>query len=794
MTEQQPTSAQITTSVLPSTSTIVDTMVATTLCKSIGEGFVGSAMTPKNIGYLVLLSSIPDIKKLILDSITAVKTYIFNNFKTIISNLSHNQLFQVLNWFWKKTFGYLFNKLFTPSPEPFICNDIIEDFVPIQPRFETEFKVNFGDNLQIIENMVDIIKKNNYESKIVDMNIVNKNSYQYSEYLSEIYIEQDELSIKFDEVLKLKYDVVDDKKSLKEFNGCKVKQIGTYLSEDEQKLVEELGLTVTEKPDKPKKLTDLFENRVIAAFMDSEEYVEYSSKATTYGLKIKNTISKDSTSIFKFDFTGKQSHIVKYIKIICNKINKIYSDLYAINILVDLIICSCIFSDKKILRINIKNNILIVSVNKYELIKIKLKENEINDGLILDNLCLFPYQPLFYSECGILKFKVKLLYIQFLKLYGFYFNKNIEDEIIVKNKTVKNTNLTFCLSTLNPTLDLISTFRSQFLEPLTKSIQETGKKITVYTVKIESEKTETKKPNPEYIKYMKKKEEIESLIESSKGSNKLLNILAKQDIPDEEIEIVETSDKVVCTTENTLSKPLDTLYLRKEDYNNLRSILHNFKNSKELYEELGLRRKIGIMLYGIPGTGKSTTIIATATYLNYDIYYITVSNINTNRQFKMIIDYINDIAIRGGIIVMEDIDAQSTVFHKRTTSPTDESIISLTERVDDKLDLSYILNMFDGTLSRDNNVFMFTTNHIEKIDPAVYRTGRVDALIEMKCCDHYQINMIYTRILRRDLDPKLLEIIPENKWTPADIIFHLVKYYYQPDVSDEEILSRFIEK
>ena len=790
MTEPSSTTNQTTTtSVLPTTSTIVDTMVATTLCKSIGEGFGGGKINAKNIGYLVLLSSIPDIKKLILESITAVKKYIFDNFKTIISNLTHNQLFEVLNWFWTKTFGYLFNKLFKRSPEPIIY-DCIEEFVPIQPRFETEFKVNFGDNLQIIENMVTVFRKSDPTSIIHDMNIVNKNHYKYVESLSDIYIEKDELSIMLNEKLQLTYDVVDDQTKLTEFNGISINTSKTKLSEEEQKLVKELGLTITDKPKTPKKLTDLFENRVIAAFMDTKEYVEFSFKTTDYGLDIKNTINKDYFSVFHFNFTKQQSHIVKYIKAICKKINKIYSNFNAIHILLNLVICSNIFSDRKLLTINFKNNMLIVSMNYCDLIKFKLKEDVKDDSVILNNIYIFPYQTTFY--CGSKISNSNSIKLQFIfSELRIYYIKN-KKESIKEEITVKNTILTFSLSTLNPSLDLVSTFRSQFLEPLSRSIQDTGKKITVYSVKIDTDKTVTMKPNPEYAKYMKKKNEIESLLETSKGSSKLLSILATQEIPDEEIEITETSDKVICTTENTLSKPFDTLYLRKEDYSNLTSILHNFKNSKDLYEQLGLRRKIGIMLHGVPGTGKSTTIIATATYLSYDIYYISVSNISTNRQFKMIIDYINEKAVRGGIIVMEDIDAQSTVFHKRTSSPTDESIISLTERADDKLDLSYILNMFDGTLSKDNNVFMFTTNHLEVIDPAVYRTGRVDALIEMKCCDHFQIEMIYNRILKRDLDPELLGLIPENKWTPADIIFHLVKYYYQPDVSDEDILSRFI--
>ena len=762
---------------IPSTSTIVDTMVATTLCKSIGDGFTGK-LTTKNIGYLVLLSSIPDIKKLILDSIHSVKTFILNNFKSVLSKITHTQLYQLIRFIWNHTIGYFLKLIFKRAPKE--TTNCIEHFTPFQPRFETQLDIDFKDNVQIVENMVNIFKKNDNISTIKSLDMINKNHYCYEEVVSDLHCEKDDLLIKLNDPLQLVYESKNEEVTLKKFNG-----IDFGNNAEEKKLADELGLTLTKKPETVKKLTDAMDNRLIAAFMESKKYKTFSKTVNKIGINNIGGIMTDHYSIYNI-------HL---------KVNLRFNPLFEYFNVVN-------YEDKYLLLHDIVFYSILLNCRTYQHSSIHLKTNFINTNIFTidfvdcnkKSINIFKFE----TNKGISNtyFHIDSKY-QLNNCYNYLWDSinsdydKIGNFLDSKKKVFEIKNkLTFNLSSLNPSLDLVSTFQKQFLIPLSKTVKSESKNISVYSVKIDTTKKIRKKPNPDYIKYMKKKAEIEKLADKVKDNSDLLSTFATLEIPDEEIEIVETEDKVVCTKENTLSKPFETLYLRKEDKDNLTSILHNFKNSKDLYEDLGLRRKIGIMLYGDPGTGKSTTIIATATYLNYDIYYVSVSNIDTNRQFKMIIDHINEKETRGGIIVMEDIDAQSEVFHKRGTSlesSTSNNIISLSERADDRLDLSYILNLFDGTLSRDNNVFMFTTNHLDKIDPAVYRTGRVDSLIHLKKCDHYQIEMIYNQILKRDINDSVLSRIKVDKWTPADIIFRVVKYFYRPDAEDEEIMLPFID-
>merc|ERR1711918_34442 len=55
----------------------------------------------------------------------------------------------------------------------------------------------------------------------------------------------------------------------------------------------------------------------------------------------------------------------------------------------------------------------------------------------------------------------------------------------------------------------------------------------------------------------------------------------------------------------------------------------------------------------------------------------------------------------------------------------------LKELDDDKLDLAGLLNVLDGVVDSPNRIVIMTTNHPEKLDPALIRPGRINKQILM---------------------------------------------------------------
>lgn len=221
-------------------------------------------------------------------------------------------------------------------------------------------------------------------------------------------------------------------------------------------------------------------------------------------------------------------------------------------------------------------------------------------------------------------------------------------------------------------------------------------------------------------------------------------------------------------------------------------MLDNFKNKKELLEELGVSNKLGILLYGLPGCGKTTTITAIASYLQKDIYYVNLNGVKTNEDLKMIFDHVIAGDVKSGIIVMEDIDAMCKVVHKRDHLSRELTVSEVYSSEKNELTLEYFLNILQGSLTKNDTIFITTTNHIEVLDPAFVRDGRFDIKIEMMPADRYQMQNIYKVFFKRSIPEELLVKIPEYKYTPATLITHFVQFIMQVNVSDEIILNKFL--
>ena len=331
---------------------------------------------------------------------------------------------------------------------------------------------------------------------------------------------------------------------------------------------------------------------------------------------------------------------------------------------------------------------------------------------------------------------------------------------------------------------------TSYVEPSTKN-----QKIKVNIIKIKKNKVVNSTPNPDYIAYEEQKANIRELASKDKDDIAIKEFLLKTP-PNKTIDTVEIKKEVMVEQINELYKSFDTLYLRKQDQEKLKKVVHSFLHQMELYEELGLPNKLNVFLSGLPGTGKTTIIQVIASYLQKNIYYCNINDEMTNDDVQMIFDYVIKNSIGGGIIVTEDVDAMTKIVHKRISSVSsmgsDESTtMEIYESKNKSLTLEYLLNLLQGSLTQDGTIFIATTNHKELIDPAFYRDGRFDVKIDMKLCDQYQVNCIYKKFMNREVPEEILERIQEDTYTPANIIFR-VKDYIVSDLSDEAILEPFI--
>jgi hypothetical protein len=327
-----------------------------------------------------------------------------------------------------------------------------------------------------------------------------------------------------------------------------------------------------------------------------------------------------------------------------------------------------------------------------------------------------------------------------------------------------------------------------------KLISENDKtNVNISKIRLNKKPVNTEIPNPEYQNYLDKKEMLEKMVDPSK-KNESSDVVIKElaTIPPKTLSETTIKKEVITEIINTDYKSFDTMYLREDDEKKLLSVLSKFQNNKELLKSLGLPNKLCVMLDGLPGTGKSSTILTIASYLKKDIYYLSFGDtIETNEDLQMIFDHVVK-NCNGGIIVAEDIDAVGSLLHSRTKHSNDPKNQTNNETKNEKLSLAYVLNLLQGTITPDNLIFIATTNHIEMLDPAFYRHGRFDVRITFKLANHYQLNKIYNKFFERNIPNDLIIRIKENKFTPAQFIF-TIKDYISDNYSDEIILQDFIE-
>jgi mitochondrial chaperone BCS1 len=120
-------------------------------------------------------------------------------------------------------------------------------------------------------------------------------------------------------------------------------------------------------------------------------------------------------------------------------------------------------------------------------------------------------------------------------------------------------------------------------------------------------------------------------------------------------------------------KSFDSLFFRDKD--SLLNIVDHFQNKSGKYSIKGYPHKLGVLLHGPPGTGKTSLIKALAQYTGRSIVNVPLSRVNTNSEL-MSIFFDRNYQVEGSsvsvklnfkdvIFVMEDVDAATNIVKRR---------------------------------------------------------------------------------------------------------------------------------
>jgi len=258
---------------------------------------------------------------------------------------------------------------------------------------------------------------------------------------------------------------------------------------------------------------------------------------------------------------------------------------------------------------------------------------------------------------------------------------------------------------------------------------------------------------------------------------------------------------------NTFCRPLESIFFKEKDQ--LYNMLTNFKQKKGIYEKLPHRHKIGIMIYGLPGAGKTSLSVAIATELKRSIIRVSLKDVDLDDKK---LSYILNNYKKGYVIILDELDTHKA-FRPRTIEDEDEDTNNLDDlfplkeegsvceegpsvrynKIEHKFDkigkvfnkfrppfknyykpppkltLGSFLEAMDGISSTEERVVIAMTNHPKILDPAIIRPGRFDIVINMDSLDP-NFMILYMKYLFKNFDITEDEILDACKYANANKI------------------------
>lgn len=178
------------------------------------------------------------------------------------------------------------------------------------------------------------------------------------------------------------------------------------------------------------------------------------------------------------------------------------------------------------------------------------------------------------------------------------------------------------------------------------------------------------------------------------------------------------------------ARSLDTIYLDAEVKQRVVSQLRQFLASRDVYAQYGVPWKRVHLFSGPPGTGKTSFCFALASAFKQHLAKLTVNPRLTASHIETLFASVP----KRAFVLLEDVDA---LFVGREAAGKQN------------LDFSTLINSLDGVATQQGLVVFLTTNHLDTLDPALLRPGRVDCRVTFTSAKRPELAAALERLGKR---------------------------------------------
>lgn len=204
---------------------------------------------------------------------------------------------------------------------------------------------------------------------------------------------------------------------------------------------------------------------------------------------------------------------------------------------------------------------------------------------------------------------------------------------------------------------------------------------------------------------------------------------------------------------------LESVILEAGEEELLLDDIERFRDSQERYQQLGVPYHRGYLFYGPPGTGKTSLVSALGDHFGMSIYMLNLADFND----RTLMAAVNRVPANT-ILLFEDIDSmkgsQSRVEPVPNGSGQQNKGNAATQN---GVTLSGLLNVLDGFHAPTGVLFVMTTNHLERLDPALLRPGRIDYRLYLgKASDRQKIEL-FLRFFPKASEAEAKEFVQESR-------------------------------
>lgn len=193
-------------------------------------------------------------------------------------------------------------------------------------------------------------------------------------------------------------------------------------------------------------------------------------------------------------------------------------------------------------------------------------------------------------------------------------------------------------------------------------------------------------------------------------------------------------------------RSFDSVILKTGVKEELVKDIKTFMESASWYKACGVPYRRGILLYGPPGCGKSSIILALAGHLKLSVCLISLSSPAMSDQT------LNELLVTSppqSILLLEDIDAafpaSDDAPSDKSSKPNPEFGQAMRAGNGSSVTLSGLLNAVDGIAAQEGSIVVMTTNHPERLPPALLRPGRIDKKLLFDKADKDQVRRMFLK-------------------------------------------------